>query len=147
MPGAPNKKATPRGGFLAFGVPDDVLLSRARCSLSSALRRFTVLFGMGRGGSTALWSSGMAGCSLAHRLPGAREGQFEEKIPRQSCCLAPPAGEAGGAIVGDDRLVLRRGTTRLRGCTTQESCELHRTTLRIKRCLSCKVIGSSLTGN
>jgi hypothetical protein len=26
--------------------------------LSSALRRFTVLFGMGRGGSTSLWSSG-----------------------------------------------------------------------------------------
>ena len=41
------------------GLPDDVLLSRARCSLSSALKRFTVLFGMGRSGSTSLWSSGM----------------------------------------------------------------------------------------
>ena len=40
-------------------LPDDVLLSRARCSLSSALKRFTVLFGMGRSGSTSLWSSGM----------------------------------------------------------------------------------------
>ena len=27
--------------------------------LSSALSRFTVLFGMGRGGSNSLWSSGM----------------------------------------------------------------------------------------
>ena len=54
------KKATPQGGFLALKKPDDVLLSRARSSLSSALRRFTVLFGMGRGGSTAPWSSDIA---------------------------------------------------------------------------------------
>ena len=30
--------------------------------LSSAQRRFTVLFGMGRGGTNSLWSSGMRGC-------------------------------------------------------------------------------------
>ena len=47
-----------------FGVPvgtykesDDDLLSQARCLLSLARERFTVLFGMGRGGSTLLWSS------------------------------------------------------------------------------------------
>ena len=51
-------------GYPLYGLPDDVLLSRASCSLSSAQRRFTVLFGMGRGGSTSLWSSGMT-CRLA----------------------------------------------------------------------------------
>jgi len=36
---------------------DDDLLSQAQCLLSLARERFTVLFGMGRGGSTQLWSS------------------------------------------------------------------------------------------
>ena len=36
---------------------DDDLLSQAQCLLSLARERFTVLFGMGRGGSTLLWSS------------------------------------------------------------------------------------------
>src|SRR6185369_1190763 len=31
-------------------------------ALSSAQRRFTVLFGMGRSGTTSLWSSGLTGC-------------------------------------------------------------------------------------
>jgi hypothetical protein len=55
------RKDKPPGTALGVcgGLPDDVLLSRARCSLSSALKRFTVLFGMGRSGSTSLWSSGM----------------------------------------------------------------------------------------
>ena len=35
-------------------MPGGDLLSRARCSLSLALIRFTVLFGMGRGGSERL---------------------------------------------------------------------------------------------
>ena len=33
-----------------------------RIALSSALERFTDLFGMGRGGSTPLWSSDIGGC-------------------------------------------------------------------------------------
>ena len=37
-----------------YGVPGGDLLSRARCSLSLALIRFTVLFEMGRGGSERL---------------------------------------------------------------------------------------------
>ena len=49
------------GGFCArLGADkesDDDLLSQARCLLSLARERFTVLFGMGRGGSTLLWSS------------------------------------------------------------------------------------------
>jgi hypothetical protein len=36
-------------------VPGGDLLSRARCSLSLARLRFTVLFGKGRGGSEVLW--------------------------------------------------------------------------------------------
>ena len=53
------------GGFVVLRVlpegrckeSDDDLLSQARCLLSLARERFTVLFGMGRGGSTLLWSS------------------------------------------------------------------------------------------
>jgi hypothetical protein len=40
---------------LQMGLGDD-LLSHGYTALSSALRRFTVLFGMGRGGANALWS-------------------------------------------------------------------------------------------
>ena len=42
---------------LAHKESDDDLLSQAQCLLSLARERFTVLFGMGRGGSTLLWSS------------------------------------------------------------------------------------------
>ena len=38
-------------------LSDDDLLSPGRTRLSSALARFTVLFEMGRSGSTPLWSS------------------------------------------------------------------------------------------
>src|SRR5512139_3348547 len=68
------------GGFVVLhGFPegrckesDDDLLSQARCLLSLARERFTVLFGMGRGGSTLLWSSDIRvggerfGCSSQH---------------------------------------------------------------------------------
>ena len=47
------------GRALACGVPDDDLLSHGRSTLSSACRRFTVLFGMGRRGANGLWSSGI----------------------------------------------------------------------------------------
>lgn len=42
-------------------VPDNDLLSHGQSVLSSARRRFTVLFGMGRGGASGLWSSGVEG--------------------------------------------------------------------------------------
>jgi hypothetical protein len=45
--------------------PDDYLLSHGQSALSSAWSRFTVLFGMGRGGTDSLWSSGMTGCCVA----------------------------------------------------------------------------------
>jgi hypothetical protein len=45
---------TPEG---TYKESDDDLLSQAQCLLSLARERFTVLFGMGRGGSTLLWSS------------------------------------------------------------------------------------------
>src|SRR5690606_33452846 len=76
LPSIPQKeKGHPRVALLRE-LPDDVLLSQASCSLSSALRRFTVLFGMGRSGSTALWSSGMTCCFPARR----QESQFARDI-------------------------------------------------------------------
>ena len=42
-------------------MPDDDLLSHGQSTLSSACRRFTVLFGMGRRGASGLWSSGVDG--------------------------------------------------------------------------------------
>ena len=42
---------------LLNGESDDDLLSHGRTTLSSALFRFTALFGMGRGGTRTLWSS------------------------------------------------------------------------------------------
>ena len=52
-------------GPFGFRVPDDDLLSHGQSVLSSARRRFTVLFGMGRGGSSGLWSSGVGSYQLS----------------------------------------------------------------------------------
>ena len=46
-------------GLRVVRVPDNDLLSHGQSVLSSARRRFTVLFGMGRSGSGGLWSSGV----------------------------------------------------------------------------------------
>src|SRR5690349_22561248 len=54
----PKRPAT-RAGRLVQGVPDNDLLSHGQSVLSSARRRFTVLFGMGRSGAGGLWSSGV----------------------------------------------------------------------------------------
>src|SRR3569623_1123461 len=58
---------SPRGGDTDKESDDD-LLSLASCLLSLARERFTVLFGMGWGGSTLLWSSdkgvGIKRCGL-----------------------------------------------------------------------------------
>src|ERR1700761_1040817 len=53
------------GVSVAAGEPDDYLLSHGQSALSSAWSRFTVLFGMGRGGTDTLWSSGMTCCRAA----------------------------------------------------------------------------------
>ena len=55
-----NEKARTSAGFFIRGVPDDDLLSHGSSVLSSACCRFTVLFGMGRRGSSRLLSSGVA---------------------------------------------------------------------------------------
>src|SRR6185436_4006126 len=66
-----NAPVDDRGVWL-YGVPDNDLLSRARCALSSACCRFTVLFEMGRSGSGRLWSSGVGRMSW---LATSREGK------------------------------------------------------------------------
>src|SRR5438105_4828586 len=48
-------------GRLSLKGPGDDLLSHGQSAISSARRRFTVLFGMGRGGANALWSPGILG--------------------------------------------------------------------------------------
>ena len=52
----------PQSGALRGGESGDDLLSRAESLLSLALGRFTVLFGMGRGGTAPLWSPDITGC-------------------------------------------------------------------------------------
>src|SRR5204862_4640717 len=49
-------------GRLVLRGPGDDLLSHGQSAISSARRRFTVLFGMGRGGANALWSPGIRLC-------------------------------------------------------------------------------------
>ena len=56
---------------------DDDLLSQARCLLSLARERFTVLFGMGRGGSTLLWSSDKGVRTKANRFRLHLDPAFE----------------------------------------------------------------------
>ncbi len=52
-----------RAGFVEK-LSDDDLLSPGLTRLSSALARFTVLFEMGRSGSTPLWSSDYQGTEV-----------------------------------------------------------------------------------
>src|SRR5579875_909715 len=98
--GPPNAKTPPFWGgvfVLSKGEPDDYLLSHGQSALSSAWSRFTVLFGMGRGGTDSLWSSGMRGCCLA---VGARQPIGEEVVvwgndcghSRYSASGAPASG-------------------------------------------------------
>jgi hypothetical protein len=62
MTGRPRKKQNAQRSFagrFALEVPDNDLLSHGSSVLSSACCRFTVLFGMGRRGSSRLLSSGV----------------------------------------------------------------------------------------
>src|SRR5690606_15605293 len=101
--------------------------------LSSARRRFTVLFGMGRRGTTLLWSSSVTGL---------------------------PCGQAVASLAL--RPILRRSTPRLRapavGLTARgvtygfvcwvrvRDCYINLFERHLKR-ITYKVIGSSRTGN
>ena len=63
------------GLLVLWGLGDD-LLSHGYTALSSAQRRFTVLFGMGRSGTNALWSPRILElpCWLGVRLTGHQQG-------------------------------------------------------------------------
>jgi Transposase IS66 family len=65
------------GFCLKHEEPDDYLLSHGSSALSSAWSRFTVLFGMGRGGTNSLWSSGMTCCCVVSW--GKRHNQSGKK--------------------------------------------------------------------
>jgi hypothetical protein len=67
------KKPGARPGFSVAWVPDNDLLSHGQSVLSSAYRRFTVLFGMGRSGTSGLWSSGVDG--VRGQVTGNRQQQ------------------------------------------------------------------------
>src|SRR6186997_1346790 len=58
------KRPTRLSRAFVFKGPGDDLLSHGQSAISSARRRFTVLFGMGRGGANALWSPGIRQCVL-----------------------------------------------------------------------------------
>ena len=84
----PQKRQDPafEGGVLVLGKePDDYLLSHGQSALSSAWSRFTVLFGMGRGGTDSLWSSGMTGCCVAFIV---RHSQSGRSVKRVGCVVS-----------------------------------------------------------
>src|SRR5471032_2983656 len=90
----PNAKTPPfRGGVSGLaGEPDDYLLSHGQSALSSAWSRFTVLFGMGRGGTDSLWSSGMTCCRA---VPGNSTTNLEEVVSDEST-----SGNSGCVVRG-----------------------------------------------
>ena len=101
---------------------DDDLLSQARCLLSLARERFTVLFGMGRGGSTLLWSSDK-GVRIEAGLYSRPGSESRIRIVWGADCLAT---------------LSRLNWKKVLGC----NCIAHTHTV-----LLLKIIGSSLTGN
>ena len=77
------KKQKPRlfrAGVSLVEEPDDYLLSHGQSALSSAWSCFTVLFGMGRGGTSSLWSSGMTGCCVALLLAPQPIGKKRKEV-------------------------------------------------------------------
>lgn len=112
--GRENKKATRRWLFCVHGLPDDVLLSRAKCSLSSAQRRFTVLFGMGRGGSTALWSSSIT-CRLSAPVTRREQTNSARRIatvfPIERAWRSTPREGARDAVDAENRIGCEASTT------------------------------------
>ena len=76
------------------------LLSHGRTTLSSALSRFTVLFGMGRGGTKTLWPPNETGSVVRlGMLPELEEGKSMDQIAVTSRVFAMPA------IIGSSRTV------------------------------------------
>ena len=77
-----------RAGSCLGKEPDDYLLSHGQSALSSAWSRFTVLFGMGRGGTDSLWSSGMTGCCVARvGVNLAPQPIWKKRKECGMCCL------------------------------------------------------------
>src|ERR1700748_753488 len=105
--------------------PDDYLLSHGQSALSSAWSRFTVLFGMGRGGTNSLWSSGMTCC---HTGLGPAQPIWGEDgwLLRISC------------VVHCHERTARQTSTAPHGAGRPPVAGRHTNT---------RVIGSSLTGN
>jgi hypothetical protein len=93
-----------RGGVsVTAGEPDDYLLSHGQSALSSAWSRFTVLFGMGRGGTDTLWSSGM------------------------TCCRAAGGSEARGSTTNREEVVSDEGSSGECGlCCFRHNTDLNR---------------------
>ena len=78
----PNKKRPSRQTGACLGVRAWQWPTFTRESaLSSALTRFTVLFEMGRSGTTSLWSSGINGCSPCCK------SQQSKRIHRIEICI------------------------------------------------------------
>ena len=76
-----------RGGPLYLGVPCGDLLSHGQSALSSALSRFTVLFGMGRGGTKTLWPQGVT-CRAAESSAHAKQEEVKSGVD----CVAVTGG-------------------------------------------------------
>ena len=93
-----------------------------KIALSSALERFTDLFGMGRGGSTPLWSSDIGRLWLPIRGGSSPVRQRHE-------------GEETRGMFKHLGYGLRRSITGMIGDRVKHSDD------------KCAVIGSSLTGN
>jgi hypothetical protein len=69
--------------------------------LSSALNRFTVLFGMGRSGSNSLWSSGNSDDLLIRRrTAAARKRSDSEKAKWLYCVSSLKTSETGSTVIG-----------------------------------------------
>ena len=84
-----SNKKTPDSDMLSgvlCNLPDDDLLSQELVQLSSALRRFTVLFGMGRSGSTLLWSSSEA-CIAFYRALSRLAIRKKHKCVFNEACI------------------------------------------------------------
>jgi len=72
-----NAPAASRGVFMLASLTMSYFHGKY-IPLSSAQRRFTVLFGMGRSGTTSLWSSGKEGRPVDNRNAAVKRSNLEE---------------------------------------------------------------------
>ena len=126
----PIKKPTPFGVGFSIGSLAVSYFRTVYLALSSALRRFTVLFGMGRRGTTSLWPPGKASCSLPSTTGRSLHGPFDWLSSMSMSANAPQPSNTQGYRIKPHGQLVSVSSTHYCACTPDLSTLSSATTLQ-----------------